>query len=73
MPQDAGDFSFITKRVVKFINTLPEESRYIRDLKSWVGFKQAGIEYKRDERVQGQSKYKLSALLQLALNDIFNF
>lgn len=73
MPLDAGDFSLITKRVVKLINTLPEESRYIRGLRSWIGFKQTGIEYEREERVQGKSKYNLSALLKLAFNGIFNF
>jgi len=73
MPLDAGDFSLISKRVATIINSLPEESRYIRGLRSWVGYKQAGIEYERDERMQGTSKYNLAALFKLAFNGIFNF
>ncbi|MEP7108432.1 MAG: glycosyltransferase family 2 protein [Ferruginibacter sp.] len=73
MPLDAGDFSLITKRIVKIMNSLPEESRYIRGLRSWVGYKQAGIEYERDERIHGTSKYNLLALFKLAFNGIFNF
>jgi dolichol-phosphate mannosyltransferase len=73
MPLDAGDFSLLTKRVVTHINSLPEESRYIRGLRSWVGYKQAGIEYERGERLHGKSKYSLAALLKLAFNGIFNF
>ncbi len=73
MPLDAGDFSLISNRVVNLINSLPEESRYIRGLRSWVGYSQAGVEYKRDERGYGKSKYGLSSLLKLAFNGIFNF
>ncbi|MBS1744410.1 MAG: glycosyltransferase family 2 protein [Bacteroidetes bacterium] len=73
MPLDAGDFSLISKRVVKELNNLPEESRYLRGLRSWVGFKQAGIDYNRDERKSGSSKYSLRSLFKLAFNGIFNF
>lgn len=73
MPLDAGDFSLITKRIVTQLNNLQEESRYIRGLRSWVGYRQAGIEYERDVRTQGASKYNLSALFKLAFNGIFNF
>lgn len=73
MPLDAGDFSLITRRVVKLINELPEESRYVRGLRSWVGYKQAGIAYERDPRMHGGSKYSLGALVKLAFNGIFNF
>lgn len=73
MPLDAGDFSLITKKIVTIINALPEESRYIRGLRSWVGYKQAGIEYEREERKHGTSNYNLGALFKLAFNGIFNF
>lgn len=73
MPLDVGDFSLITKRIVTLINSLPEESRYLRGLRSWVGYKQTGIEYERDERMYGASKYSLGALIKLALDGIFNF
>lgn len=73
MPLDAGDFSLISKRVVTQLNRMPEESRYIRGLRSWVGYKQAGIEYDRDERKSGKPKYSVVSLFKLAFNGIFNF
>ncbi len=73
MPLDAGDFSLISKRVVTHLNSLPEESRYLRGLRSWVGFKQAGLPYERDMRKGGNSKYSVRSLFKLAFNGIFNF
>jgi polyisoprenyl-phosphate glycosyltransferase len=73
IPLDAGDFSLISKRVVKQLNSLPEESRYLRGLRSWVGFKQCGISYYRDKRNAGSSKYGIRSLFKLAFNGIFNF
>ncbi len=73
MPLDAGDFSLISKRVVVHLNSLPEESRYLRGLRSWVGFKQAGLAYERDKRKGGVSKYSFRSLFKLAFNGIFNF
>lgn len=74
MPLDAGDFSLMSKRVVLQLNSLPEESRYLRGLRSWVGFKQTGLEYHRDSRQGGGStKYSLKSLFKLAFNGIFNF
>lgn len=73
MPLDAGDFSLISSRVVKQLNSMPEESRYLRGLRSWVGFSQAGVAYERSARQGGKSKYSYSALFKLAYNGIFNF
>ena len=73
IPIDSGDFSLISRSVVDIINEMPEESRYLRGLRSWVGFKQIGIEYDREERLDGKTKYSFIRLLQLAFNGIFNF
>lgn len=73
IPPDSGDFSLISRRVVDIINSMPEESRFIRGMRSWVGFRQVGIEYDRDGRVAGETKYSFKALLNLAYNGIFNF
>ncbi len=73
IPLDSGDFSLISIRVVNIINNMPEESRYLRGMRSWVGFKQTGIEYERDEREYGKTKYTLSKLIGLAYTGIFNF
>jgi len=73
IPLDSGDFSLVSRRVVDHINEMKEESRFIRGMRSWVGYKQIGIPYERQERHAGDSKYPFSKLLKLALNGIFNF
>lgn len=73
IPLDSGDFSFMSRRVVNVLNKMPEESRFIRGMRTWIGFKQVGIAYDRQERASGDSKYSFSKLVQLALNGIYNF
>lgn len=73
IPVDTGDFCLIDQRVVEVLNTLPERSRFIRGLRSWVGFQQARYEYERDKRMLGSSKYSLSKLMKLAADGILNF
>jgi dolichol-phosphate mannosyltransferase len=73
IPLDSGDFSFISRRVVNVLNQMPEESRFIRGMRTWIGFKQIGVAYDRQERASGDSKYSFGKLVQLALNGIFNF
>lgn len=73
IPLDSGDFSMLSRRVVNVLNEMPERSKYIRGLRAWIGLKQYGIEYERDERKFGKSNYSFKTLLQLAYNGIFNF
>ncbi len=73
IPIDSGDFCMISKRVKDIIVSMPEESRYLRGMRSWVGFKQFGYEYERDRRHAGQSNYSLKKLMELGFNGIFNF
>ena len=73
IPLDSGDFSLVSRRIVDVLNQMPEESRYIRGMRTWIGFKQTGYEYDRDERQAGDSKYSFKKLFKLAYNGIFNF
>ena len=73
IPIDSGDFCMITKRVRDIMVSMPEESRYLRGMRSWVGFRQFGYEYDRDKREAGESKYSMRKLLELGFNGIFNF
>jgi glycosyltransferase involved in cell wall biosynthesis len=73
IPLDSGDFSLISRRAVDTLNKMPEESRYIRGMRTWIGYKQKGIEYERKERNSGDSKYSFKMLFSLAFNGIFNF
>ncbi len=73
IPLDSGDFCMMSRRVLDHINAMPERNRYIRGMRSWVGFKQVGYEYERSEREAGESKYSFKMLWRLAYSGIFNF
>lgn len=73
IPIDSGDFGLISRRVVDQLVAMPEQSRYLRGMRSWIGFKQIGIEYVRDSRMAGASNYSMKQLMSLAFNGIFNF
>jgi dolichol-phosphate mannosyltransferase len=73
LPRDAGDFSLLSRRVVDEIRRSPERHRYLRGLRSWVGFRQVGVEVNRDARSAGDSKYSARKLLKLAFDGIFSF
>lgn len=73
IPLDSGDFALISRRVVDVLKKMPEESRYLRGMRSWIGFRQVGYEYERDARAAGESKYSFKQLFGLAYNGIFNF
>lgn len=55
IPLDAGDFSLMDRRVVDAINRMPENNRFIRGLRAWVGFTQIGVPYLRPERMFGRT------------------
>jgi len=73
IPLDAGDFSLIDRRVVDALVALPEHHRFLRGLRSWVGFRQLGVPCERDPRHGGASKYDLGRLLHLALTGYIGF
>jgi dolichol-phosphate mannosyltransferase len=73
IPLDSGDFCVMTKRVANTINSLPERNRFVRGLRSWVGYRQVGLEYEREERFAGNSKYSFAKLFKLAFDGIVSF
>jgi glycosyltransferase involved in cell wall biosynthesis len=73
IPLDSGDFSVISSRVAKTINSMPERRRFVRGLRSYAGFKQVPYHYSRDLRAAGEPKYTLSKLFKLAADGIFAF
>src|SRR5579864_1127597 len=72
-PRDAGDFCVISARCHQALISLPEHSRMLRGLRSWVGFKQAGLLYQRPGRLLGTSKYNVRRLVALALQGLIAF
>lgn len=73
IPLDTGDFRLIDRRVADILLTLREKNRFIRGLVSWVGFRQTAIEYVRDERLAGETKYSLKKMLRLSMDGITSF
>ncbi len=73
IPLDSGDFSIMSRRVVEALKTMPERRRFVRGMRSYVGFRQTGLVYERRERAGGQPKYTLRKLLLLAADGIFTF
>jgi len=73
IPLDAGDFSLISRRVVDALNSLPENNRFLRGLRAWVGFKQTGVPYVRPERIFGRTTNSLIKNLGWARKAIFSF
>jgi dolichol-phosphate mannosyltransferase len=73
IPLDTGDFRLMDRKVVDVLNTMREKHRFTRAMASWVGFKQIGVEYKREARTAGETKYPFRKMFHLALNAITSF
>jgi polyisoprenyl-phosphate glycosyltransferase len=73
LPLDAGDFGLLSARVVDEIRRMPEHHRYLRGLRTWVGFRQIGVPIERSARHAGRTKYGPFKLLKLASDGIFAF
>ncbi len=73
VPLDAGDFSLLDRRVVDALNSLPENNRFLRGLRAWVGFRQTGVPYERPERMFGRTTNSLRRNLAWARQGIFSF
>lgn len=73
IPVDTGDFRLISRRVVNALKRVPERHRFLRGLVSWVGYSQVGVEYDRDERHSGETKYPLSKMLRFAVDGVTSF
>ncbi|MBY0195863.1 glycosyltransferase family 2 protein [Priestia megaterium] len=73
IPLDTGDFRLLDRKVCNQMNSIQEKNRFVRGLVSWVGFKQIAVEYERDERLAGESKYPLKKMLKLSMDGITSF
>lgn len=73
IPFDTGDFCVMSHRVLDQLNRMPERNRFVRGLRSWVGFRQTGMEYERAARNAGEPKYTFKSLFKLAFDGIFSF
>jgi dolichol-phosphate mannosyltransferase len=73
IPVDVGDFRLIDQKVCEAMRRIHERNRFIRGLISWLGFKQTDVEYVREKRFAGKTKYPLSKMIRFALDAITGF
>lgn len=73
IPADVGDFRLISRRAVDALNQLPETNRFMKGLFAWVGYKQVTVEYDRQPRAAGNTKWHYLKLWNFALEGITGF
>lgn len=73
IPMDTGDFRLMSRRVVDVLKRARERHRFLRGMVSWAGFNQTAVEYDRDERRYGKSKYPFSKMLKFAIDGVTSF
>ncbi len=73
IPVDTGDFRLIDRKVCDVFCRLQEKNRFIRGLVSWIGFRQTYVEYVREERFAGETKYPLKKMVRFAMDGILSF
>ncbi|MCD9025987.1 glycosyltransferase family 2 protein [Cohnella silvisoli] len=73
IPVDTGDFRLMDRKVCDALTSMRERSRFIRGMVSWAGFKQTSVDYVRDERFAGETKYPLRKMIKLSLDAMTSF
>ncbi len=73
IPVDTGDFRLLDRKVVEQLKNMRERSRFLRGMVSWVGFKQCKLEYIREKRFAGETKYPLKKMLAFAVDGMLSF
>lgn len=73
IPVDVGDFRLLSARAASELRKLREKDRFVRGLVSWIGFRQIGIQYERDSRFAGDTKYPFRKMFKFAIDGITSF
>ena len=74
LPRDTGDFRIMNRRVMEDLRRLNESHGFLRGLVAYIGYKQASIEYDRDERLHGRGNYnRFFGSLRIGLNGLISF
>lgn len=73
IPVDTGDFRLMDRKVCDALSSMRERSRFIRGMVSWAGFKQTSVDYVREERYAGETKYPLRKMIRLSLDAMTSF
>ena len=73
IPTDTGDFRLMSRRSLDILNSMPEQSRFVRGMVSWIGLNQVPLLYDREPRFAGQTKYPLLKMVRFALDAVTGF
>jgi dolichol-phosphate mannosyltransferase len=73
IPADTGDFRLMDRQVVEQLKRMRERSRFVRGMVSWVGFKQGKVEYTRESRLLGETKYPFKKMVRFAIDGMLSF
>lgn len=73
IPKDTGDFRLVDRKVANVFRKMTERNRFVRGMFSWIGFRQTYVEYERDERFAGETKYPLRKMIKFASDGIISF
>ncbi|BEE00058.1 glycosyltransferase family 2 protein [Aeromonas dhakensis] len=73
LPENAGDFRLIDRKVVEAIKQLPERNRFMKGLFAWAGFRAVGVPYERPARHAGETKFNYWKLWNFALDGLMSF
>jgi glycosyltransferase involved in cell wall biosynthesis len=73
VPVDVGDFRLVDRRVLDVFARMRESSRFVRGMFSWIGLRQTGVLYRREERFAGETKYPLRKMLRFAITGVISF
>jgi dolichol-phosphate mannosyltransferase len=73
MPLDVGDFRLVDRRALDAFRSMRESNRYVRGMFSWIGFRQVGVPFRREERFAGETKYPFGKMMKFATDGIVSF
>lgn len=73
LPHDVGDFRLVDRKIIDHFNQLNERNRFVRGLFPWIGFRHHYLDYQREPRVGGNSKYNYFKLTMLSLDALSSF
>ncbi len=73
VPVDTGDFRLMSRQVADIVRQMPEPHRFLRGMVAWVGFRQVAVNYHRDARFAGKTKYGIGKMVGLAIDGVTGF
>src|SRR5256884_7750633 len=73
VPVDVGDFRLVDRRALDVFNRMRESNRFVRGMFAWIGLRQTGVVYVRQERFAGETKYPLRKMMRFAATGVISF